>query len=245
MILSLISDTNTTTERNLHTVKLYLALGDSISIDEYPALETGIPDIGAASLFHRDLLALWPGIQFHNLTADGATTDDVLRFQLPRVEETGDPAVVTITAGGNDMLANLGSTRPPVHLVEGMTVRITRILDDVTRRLPNSIVLLGTVYDPSDGTNVLHGQRLDREAGWLARYNDAIRSLAAERENVILIDIHRHFLGHGITAPPGERWYWNELIFEPGARGAEEVRNLWLAAARSLQGVPAGTRTSG
>jgi len=85
-------------------MKLYIALGDSISIDRYPELETGMPDIGAASLFSRDLRARYPDLAFRNLTADGATTEHVLRDQLPRIQDTSDPAIVTITAGGNDML---------------------------------------------------------------------------------------------------------------------------------------------
>jgi lysophospholipase L1-like esterase len=211
-------------------VKLYVALGDSISIDDYPARETGIPDIGAASLFHRHLRRRFPDIAFANLTADGATSDDVLRFQLPRVRPSDDPAVVTITAGGNDMLMHLGAPRPPANLVDGIIERVTAIVDQTTRTLPNALILLGTIYDPSDGTNVLYREKLDREAKWLARVNEAIRALAASRANVRLADIHRHFLGHGLTAPESERWYWSGLIFEPNARGAEEVRNLWRAA---------------
>jgi hypothetical protein len=99
----------------------------------------------------------------------------------------------------------------------------------VTATLPNALMLLGTVYDPSDGTNVLYGERLDREAEWLSRVNDAIRALAAARENIRLADIHARFLGHGLTAPERERWYWSGLIFEPNAKGADEVHRLWLA----------------
>lgn len=211
-------------------MKRYISLGDSISIDEYPARETGIPDIGAASLFARDLAARFPGIRFDNLTADGATSEDVLRYQLPRVLSSSDPVIVTVTAGGNDMLSNLGVPRPPVRLVEGIIERLTRIVDDLTLGLPNALIIIGTVYDPSDGTNVLYESRLDREAQWLVRVNDAIRELAATRANVRLADIHRHFLGHGLTAPEEERWYWSGLIFEPNAKGAAEVRRLWLAA---------------
>ncbi|HEY3052080.1 MAG TPA: SGNH/GDSL hydrolase family protein [Thermoanaerobaculia bacterium] len=213
----------------------YIALGDSISIDDYPQHETGRSGLGAASLFYRnddeywpefrrrDLSTLRPGTTFLNLTADGATTDDVLRAPLPHVNEE---AIVTVTAGGNDMLMHLRAPHPPAQLVEGMIERIERIL----QRLEAHRVFLGTVYDPSDGTNMLYGERLDREAQWLAQFNDAIRRIAVSRKNVRLIDIHRHFLGHGITAPVRERWYWSELIFEPNARGASEVRRLWLDA---------------
>ena len=210
------------------TTDLYIALGDSISIDDYPERETGIANIGAASLFAKALRERNPSLSFENLTADGATTDDVLRWQFPRLRDTNEPAIVTLTAGGNDLLLNLRAPRPPVRLVEGVLERLERILDELAQRLPNALVLLGTVYDPSDGTNTLFGERLDREAQWLARVNDGIRALAGDRVNVRLADIHARFLGHGITAPEPERWYWSGLIFEPGARGAREVAQLWM-----------------
>ena len=209
-------------------MKLYVALGDSISIDRYPELETGMPNIGAASLFSRDLRARHPDLEFHNLTADGATTEDVLRAQLPRVQDTDDPAIVTITVGGNDLLVNLGATHPPPNLVEGMMERLTRIVDDVVRKLPNALVLVGTVYDPSDNTGMLNGVSFVREAEWLARFNEFVRHLAANRRNVLLADIHAHFMGHGVTVAQAHRWYWSGLIFEPSAEGARQVRTLWM-----------------
>jgi lysophospholipase L1-like esterase len=208
-------------------VNLYLALGDSISIDKYPEHETGIPNIGAVSLFARALQRRFPSLRVQDLTADGATSHDVLRDQLPHVAASAEPAVVTITAGGNDMLMNLRAARPPANLVEGMCERITRIVDETSKKLPAASILLGTVYDPSDGTNTLYGESLEREAEWLRRYNDHVRALAAERDNVRLADIHERFLGHGLTAPEKERWYWRELIFEPGAEGARQVAALW------------------
>jgi len=210
----------------------YIALGDSISIDDYPERETGIAGIGAASLFARALRERDPATAFENLTVDGATTDDVLRLQLPRVRESQDDCIVTITAGGNDLLLNLRAARPPVRLVEGILERIARILDEVEQKLPNALVLLGTIYDPSDGTNMLYGEQLDREAKWLARVNEGIRELAAQRKNVRLADIHELFLGHGLSVPEGERWYWSGLIFEPNSEGARQVAKLWSAAAK-------------
>jgi len=208
----------------VHHYERYIAVGDSISIDEYPFRETGIRGIGAASLLARELAP----IELDDLAADGATTDDVLRYQLPRVSRSRQPTLVTITAGGNDMLMYLGALFPPRDLVDGIIERLTRMIDELIAKLPQSTILLGTVYDPSDGTNTLDGQRFDREAGWLARTNDAVRTLAHSHDNVRLADIHARFLGHGITAPMSERWYWSELIFEPNARGAREVAKLWM-----------------
>jgi lysophospholipase L1-like esterase len=208
-------------------MKRYIAVGDSISIDEYPRRETGIDGIGAASLFARALTTHHPEITFQNLTFDGATTDDVLHWQIPRIQKSEDPAIVTVTAGGNDLLLNLRAARPPAQLVESVIHNEYQIVDEITRKLPNALIFIGTVYDPSDGTNALYGERLEREAAWLERVNTAIRAIASERSNVRLADIHHHFLGHGLTAPAAERWYWSGLIFEPNARGAEEVAKLW------------------
>jgi lysophospholipase L1-like esterase len=193
----------------------YVALGDSISIDEYPAFETGRSGCGAASLFAKHL-----GLPFINRTADGATSDDVLRYQLPGLKFSRDD-IVTLTAGGNDLLMAIGGEHSPV---EAIVSRLRRV---VGATAPARLII-GTIYDPSDGSNVLDGRRLDREAEWLGAVNEAIRGFASER--VRIADIHRHFLGHGVSAPPEERWYWSGSIIEPGARGAEEVAKLFAAS---------------
>jgi len=117
----------------------YVALGDSISIDDYPSLDlgtrlTGEPaeEVGAASLLYRnrddlwpefagrDLSKRWPGIEYLDHTADGATTWNVLEAQLPNLpRDDGEPTLVTLTAGGNDLLQLFVSepVEPVVHLV--------------------------------------------------------------------------------------------------------------------------------
>lgn len=245
----------------------YLALGDSISIDLYPALDrahtsSGSRDLdlrrgfGAASLFffnqafewpefeQRDLGTRYPGIAFRNhhhfsypqqyptdnYTTDGATTSTVLEQQVRRVEASGEDTIATLTVGGNDLLQAMQTAEGAPNPVRGMLDRLARIIEMLRERRPRLTLLLGTVYDPSDGTNDLGAGRLDREAAWLAEYNTAVRAMAARQGGTRIADIHRHFLGHGITAPPGQRWYWRGLIFEPNARGASEVRRVWLDA---------------
>jgi lysophospholipase L1-like esterase len=111
----------------------YLALGDSMSIDLYAALDAGRTDvsvaleriegagtvapIGAAPLFFRnddeawpdemrnDLSSLFPKIAFRRLAVDGATIGDVFGEQLPLVVETDEPTLVTLTIGSEDLFS--------------------------------------------------------------------------------------------------------------------------------------------
>lgn len=226
----------------------YVSLGDSISIDSYPAADVArrhagrasTTDLGAASLLYRNDDKLWPGfrgrdlrsffpsIQHDDLTSDGATTHTLL-YQVARVERSEERTLMTITIGGNDLLGSIGGTHDPVPAISGrLREAVTQLLD----RRPNSLILVSTVYDPSDDTKRLPGysRTLDREAGWLAQYHDAMRALVASDPRLKLADIYSHFLGHGMTVPPAQRWYLEESIIEPNARGASEVRRVWLEA---------------
>jgi hypothetical protein len=55
-----------------------------------------------------------------------------------------------------------------------------------------------------------------------------VRVLARESGRILLADVHRHFLGHGATAAEPDRWYWKRNPIEPNARGASEIRRVWL-----------------
>src|SRR3712207_5817444 len=98
---------------------LYVAFGDSISIDDY----AGAPGRGGASLLARnrdddfpewrgrDLRTREPELDFVLLATDGATSSTVLDRQLPRLAAMGRPAsLVTLTVGGNDVLMAYGDT---------------------------------------------------------------------------------------------------------------------------------------
>jgi len=73
-------------------MRSYLALGDSISIDDY----TGVTGGGAAAQLAHKL-----GVELVDLTRDGNTTRGALA-DLARAPAAAD--VVTLTAGGNDLL---------------------------------------------------------------------------------------------------------------------------------------------
>jgi lysophospholipase L1-like esterase len=161
-------------------MRIYLALGDSISIDDY----TGVPAGGAPSQLARKL-----GVELVDLTRDGNTTYGVLA-DLARAPSAAD--LVTLTAGGNDLL---GGEQPRA---------ILRRLHEIAERLDplGAHVVVNTVYDPSDGDNDV-GRRelgLSRLATIELRrrlnaVNRGLAKLARER-GFLVADLERLFHGH-------------------------------------------------
>ena len=234
-----------------------------MSIDRYPALDATenagsvgrgaaqlfieLP-LGAASLFYRndpvywpdftsrDLSSQFPKIAFINLTSDGATIGDVFGAQLPELEENEEPVLVTLTVGGNDLLSAYAG-KPSAAIMDRAVRDIIEgyrtLVHHVRERFPNAVMMLTTVYDPTDGTGKLPGVLPGVgkvPLHYLDALNDAIRELASSDDAMILADAHRHFLGHGVTAKARDRWYWRHSIIEPSSEGANEIRRLWLEA---------------
>lgn len=240
----------------------YIALGDSMSIDLYPALDAGQTDVavalerdpsagyvaplGAASLLYRNVDELWPDdagndlashhprLTFENYASDGATIGAVFGEQLPSLEESAEPVLVTLTIGGNDLLSAYGSRPRLLDRIAGdIAEAYDFLVDSVRRCYPNGTLILATVYDPSDRTAKIPGVYDD--AGplpleMLDRFNDGIRALGRGTPNVLLADVYARFLGHGVTAAEQDRWYWSRSLIEPNARGASEIRHSWLDA---------------
>jgi lysophospholipase L1-like esterase len=242
----------------------YVALGDSMSIDLYPALDAGEIDvavalervasagavaaIGAASLLYRnddqrypeeqgaDLVSWYPGIELQVLAEDGATIGDVFGEQLPQLTESDERTLITITVGGNDLLSAF-EHRPRRSLLEAIARDVAEaydfLLDALRRARPNALILLTTIYDPSDRIGRIPGVLED--AGKLPLpvldgLNAHIRTLARGTPGVALADVYEHFLGHGASVTEADRWYWRRSLVEPNAQGASEIRRVWRDA---------------
>jgi lysophospholipase L1-like esterase len=186
---------------------VYLALGDSISIDDY----TGVRGGGAPSQLARKL-----GVDLVDLTRDGNTTQGVLA-DLGRAPAAA--GVVTLTAGGNDLL---GGDLPRA---------ILRRLHQIANRIQplGARVVINTIYDPSDGDNDV-GRRelgLSRLATIELRrrlnaVNGGIGKLAGER-GFLLADLERLFHGHGVSS--SEPWFVE--VIEPNLAGATAIAEHW------------------
>lgn len=228
----------------------YIALGDSMSIDLYADLdarELGLiapssSGKGAASLLMKNDDELWPEFRgrdlssqgvtrFINLTADGATTHG-LPGQVSRITPSDEPTLVTLTIGGNDLISIAFSgadiptaTRELAHAEKRLHESLARL----TQLRPTLTLIATTVYDPTDRTwrlpGVGHEVDVSDYSHLFHRWNDRLRGL--EKPPMILVaDADRHFAGHGYRT--GDRWYWPQSIIEPSARGASEIRRLWL-----------------
>lgn len=137
-------------------------------------------------------------------------------------------SVFTLTAGGNDILA--------LESAEDILFRLRTIVSHLLEELPQSTILLGTIYDPTDGSAMLFpdGEPLIQELKILAVVNRGIREMAND-ERVLIADLYAHFLGHGTQCKnPSNPYYdpddpalWYVLNIEPNSRGAHEARRVF------------------
>ena len=202
---------------------VYLALGDSISIDDY----TGVRGGGAPSQLARKL-----GLDLVDLTRDGNTTQGVF-VDLAAAPAAAD--VVTLTAGGNDLL---GGDLPRA---------ILRRLHQIAERIEplGARVIVNTIYDPSDGDNDV-GRRelgLSRLATLALRrrlnaVNNGLVRLARQH-GFLLADLERLFHGHGVAS--NEPWFVN--VIEPNLAGATAIAEDWYELLTSAS-TPAPAETS-
>jgi hypothetical protein len=232
------------------TAAAYVALGDSISIDDY----SGGPGRGGASLLFRnrdddfpswkgrDLQTRRPDMTFRLLATDGATTRTLLSTQLPRLAASDvRPTLVTLTIGGNDVVSAYGDTRAARHVIADVRTATSLALTQLEPLLaPRAQVVVGTVYDPSDGT--ADAERLGLPP-WpdavdvIAELNQALREVALHH-GAVVAEIGRHFQGHGLLAGdparpeprPAQRDLWFCSVIEPNAWGAGGVREAFWAA---------------
>jgi lysophospholipase L1-like esterase len=193
--------------RNDAAVAVYLALGDSISIDDYTGVEGG----GAASQLARRLR-----FDLVDLSRDGNTTERVLAdlAAAPAAAE-----VITLTAGGNDLLGG------------GLPRSILRRLRQIAERIEplGGRVVVKTIYDPSDGDDAIGRRELG--LSWLAAIelrrrldalNQGIAKLAGEH-GFLLADLELLFHGHGIASPDP----WFVEVIEPNLAGATAIAVHW------------------
>ncbi len=236
------------------TYDYYIALGDSMSIDCYPATdarESGItPEnkIGAAALFYQnepelfaefagqDLKTFFPGINYNNMVLDGATTDKFIApDRIAELDKVSDRQVlITLTVGGNDLLESFstidnGTARSPKRSFDDICQSYVRGLKLLNSKLPQSTLIVTTLFDPSDGSGHLPSDGEHKfPTKVLLEFNQWIKDCASS-QTALLADVYQHFRGHGAGCDsPDSFWYWKKDPIEPSYVGASEIRRVWL-----------------
>ena len=112
--------------------------------------------------------------------------------------------------------------------------RATRIgLDQRSAPIPTVGLLRGDAVSEKMGVHVgEHCPRRPRCQPAHVRVEpvEHVRRLASGTPRAVLADVYAHFLGHGVAAEDADRWYWRRSLIEPNARGASEVRRVWVDA---------------
>lgn len=232
----------------------YVALGDSMSIDLYPG-----PGLGAASLLYnnvdsvfpefrgRDLQACYPGISFTHLAEDGATTAEVMAA-LETLQPQEGRVLFTLTVGGNDLLR--GRLRDRAGAIQTYNENLGRVLDAILKVYgERCLILQALIYDPTDGVGDLLPRGVPNPGlvRYLGEANESIRAAAESRPQVVLADVHDHFLGHGSHAEEVENpnhdtadpTQWLKLGIEPNERGGSEVRRVLWETLCQVEGLEA------
>lgn len=150
--------------------RTYLALGDSMSIDDYTEVKGG----GAVSQFAKSLGSGW---HLDDRTFDGCQMEGVPR------DGTGD--LITLTIGGNDLLWN--KQQYLQEGMEGFAAEHLELLTVIRQRNPEAVLIVGDIYHPDAVLS-------DEEAAGLAAANEAIRR-NGDSVGAMLAPIHDTFCG--------------------------------------------------
>ncbi len=153
---------------------LYLALGDSMSIDDYTGVEGG----GAVNQFFESIGDCW---ELNDRTFDGC--------QMEGVPRDGCGDLVTLTIGGNDLLWNKEK-----YLREGLGEFATEhktLLVGIRKANPDATFIVGDIYSPAEPLS-------DFESSVLKEANAIIQANCQE-VGAHLAGIHKAFQGNEQT----------------------------------------------
>ena len=121
----------------------YIALGDSLAAG-YGAMPT--TNGYAYLLYQRGVYDKTSNTIFANAAVPGATSRDVLDHQLPQAITRFAPHVVTLSVGGNDLLAIFAGADPSQVLPQFQS-NLTGILCGLRLALPQSRIYIHNLYD--------------------------------------------------------------------------------------------------
>jgi lysophospholipase L1-like esterase len=205
----------------------YLAMGDSL------AAGTGAIPVtqGYAYLLYRaGVFDTLTNTTFADAGMPGATSAQVLAFQVPEAN-IFQPEFVTISVGGNDLLAILLVGADPQTVLDAFEANLTKILEGLRSDLPeNAVIIVGNQYDIPEITDGIPGAK-----EVIAAFNFKIATVAAKpTTNARVADVFGAFGGfqgrNGLLLI--ERHGANAFEVHPTNAGYRVMADAFAAAAR-------------
>ena len=181
----------------------FLALGDSLTAG-YGA--TPVTNGYAYELYQRGVYDSMNNTIFANAAVPGATSQQVLNFQVPAATQIFHPHVVTMTVGGNDLLAILNGANP-LQVLQTFQANLGGILTQICVALPGARVYVANLYEirefPVPTADVVSAFNLTVEGvvgfanatvcGGKAKVADVHAQFAGSQQGLLLI--HRNNAG--------------------------------------------------
>lgn len=180
----------------------YMALGDSVAAG-YKAMPV---TAGYTFRLYQDgVFDTIPHTLFNNAAVPGMTSYDVLHFQVPQaVAPWGfNPQYITLTVGGNDLLAilayveaNPGASQGQIFAfaqqqLQAYGANLTGILSTLRTGLPEAKIFVSNQYDLPQIQAILPFADTI-----VALFNGVVQQVTgAFPANVYLVDVHAAFLG--------------------------------------------------
>ncbi len=124
----------------------YMALGDSLvaGYGAVPATQGYV-----YLLYQSGTFDTVPNTLFCNAGVPGATSADVLNHQVPQAVTAFHPTVITITAGGNDVLSILAGADPATVFTQ-FQINLGQILFALRTGLPGAKIYISNLYSISE-----------------------------------------------------------------------------------------------
>ncbi len=120
----------------------YMALGDSLAAGygAIPATQGYVYQLYQGGAFDTV-----PNTLFVNAGVIGVTSRQVLDYQVPQAVDVFKPSVITLTVGGNDLIAILNGADPMATLAE-FQANLTEILWRLRTGLPQARIYMCNLY---------------------------------------------------------------------------------------------------
>jgi lysophospholipase L1-like esterase len=203
----------------------------------------------------RSLSRVFPNLETRNIAVSGSNSSQHLRTIQEKLEK--QPAdvfgLIVMTSGGNDLIHWYGRSPPRQGAMYGATLiqaqpwienyetRLGEMFKLIKDRFPGGcLILIGDIYDPSDGVGDPESVMMPAWPQVLAvhrAYNDTLLRAAGRCDWVRSVPICDEFLGHGIHCRQFWRkhyhsrdphYWYSSNIEDPNDRGYDAIRRVFL-----------------